>query len=117
VIRLAGHAGALLLGAAVAVASLAVHRDVLAGFPAGLVFVAVVSVYVALVLRHLAAPGRTAASYCLGWLAVLSYALLGRPEGDYLVAADLEGYGLIVIGLVIVLVLLSSLVRRDAASR
>ena len=109
-----GHVGALLLGAAVAVASLAVHRDPLAGLPAGLVFVAVVSLYVGWVLRQVTPTGRVAVSYCVGWLAVLGYVLLGRPEGDFLVAADLEGYGLIVVGLLVVVVLVSSLARRDA---
>jgi len=112
VTRVIGHVGALLLGAAVAVASLAVHRDRLAGVPAGLLFVAVVSLYVAWLLRHVTATGRAAASYCVGWLAVLSYFLIGRPEGDFLVAADVEGYGLIGVGLLIVVVLLSSLARR-----
>jgi hypothetical protein len=110
-----GHAAALLLGGAVAVASLAVHRDLLGGVPAGLVLVAATSVYVAWVLRRFTATGRPAASYCLGWLLVLTYVLVGRPEGDFVIAADLEGYALIGVGLVLVVLLVSSLVGRGAA--
>lgn len=113
--RVLGHAVALVLGGAVAVASLAVHRDLLGGFPAGLVLVAATSVYVAWVLRRFTATGRPAASYCLGWLLVLTYVLVGRPEGDFVIAADLEGYALIGVGLVLVVLLVSSLVGRGAA--
>jgi len=113
VTRLLGHAGALLLGVAVGVASVAVHRDRVAGFPAGLVFVAVVSVYVAWALRLLSATGRFGASYCLGWLVLLGYVLAGRPEGDFVIASDLEGYGLLVVALFMVVALVSSLAARD----
>jgi hypothetical protein len=115
VIRLLGHAGALVLGAAVGVASVAVHRDQVAGFPAGLVFVAVVSVCVAWALRLVFPAGRFAASYCLGWLVVLGYVVAGRPEGDFAIAGDLPGYGLLVVALVMVAAMVSSLVARDPA--
>ncbi len=115
--RLSAHLAALLLGAAVGVASVAVHRDLLAGLPAGLVFTAVVTLYVAWVLRRFMTTGRFAASYSLGWLVVLGYVLLGRPEGDFVLAADLEGYGLIAVGLGLVVVLVSSLTGRVAAPR
>ena len=112
-IRLLGLLGSLLLGAAVGVASVAVHRDLVAGFPAGLVFVAVVSVYVAWALRLVFPGGRFAASYCLGWLVVLGYVVAGRPEGDFAIASDLEGYGLIVVALVMVAALVTSLTGRE----
>jgi len=108
------HAAALVLGVAVGVASLAVHRDELGGLPAGLLLVAVTSVYVGWVLRRFGATGRVAASYCLGWLAVLTYVLVGRPEGDFVIAADVDGYTLIGVGLVVVVLLVSALVGRGA---
>ena len=108
------HVVALVLGVAVGVASLAVHRDELGGFPAGLLLVAVTSVYVGWALRRFGATGRVAASYCLGWLAVLTYVLVGRPEGDFVIAADVDGYTLIGVGLVVVVLLVSALVGRGA---
>jgi peptidoglycan/LPS O-acetylase OafA/YrhL len=47
---------------------------------------------------------RTATSYAVGWLAVLLLALVGRPEGDYVVASDLPGYVLVAAGLGLVAV-------------
>jgi len=108
------HAVALVLGVAVGVASLAVHRDELGGFPAGLLLVAVTSVFVGWVLRRFSATGRVAAAYCVGWLAVLTYVLIGRPEGDFVIAADVDGYTLIGVGLVVVVLLVSALAGRSA---
>ena len=39
----------------------------------------------------------------VGWVAVLAYVLHPRPEGDYLVAADLRGYLLMGFGLALLL--------------
>lgn len=114
--RLVGHATSLVLGVAVCVASIGLHRDQAAGFPAGLVFVGIVSLYVAWVLRLFAAHGRFAASYCLGWVGVLGYVLLGRPEGDFVIASDVDGYGLIVVGLLMLVTLVSALAAREPAS-
>ena len=108
------HVVALVLGVAVGVASLAVHRDELGGLPAGLLLVAVTSVYVGWALRRFGATGRVAASYGVGWLAVLTYVLVGRPEGDFVIAADVDGYTLIGVGLVVVVLLVSALVGRGA---
>ena len=94
------HAGCLLLGAAVALAALAVHRS---AFPAGLVLGLVTTFAVAWWLVRSRRP-RTAASYVVGWLAVLVLAALGRPEGDFALASDLEGYALLVAGLPLLLV-------------
>ena len=73
------HVVALLVGAAVALASLAAHRSL---FPLGLL-VALATTYAVpwwlLRSRH----PRTAASYAVGWIAVLAVAVTGRPEGDY----------------------------------
>ena len=94
------HVVALLVGAAVALASLAAHRSL---FPLGLL-VALATTYAVpwwlLRSRH----PRTAASYAVGWLAVLAVAVTGRPEGDYVLGSDLDGYALLVgsLGLVVV---------------
>ena len=94
------HVAAFLVGAVVALASLAAHRSL---FPLWLL-VALASTYAVpwwlLRSRH----PRTAASYAVGWLAVLAVAVTGRPEGDYLLGSDLDGYALLVgsLGLVVV---------------
>jgi hypothetical protein len=92
----------LLLGAAVAIGALAVHRMLV---PAGLVLALGTTFGTAWWLR--ATVGRAAVLYVAGWLAVLVVAVVGRPEGDYVIANDIRGWcmlaaalGLVVVGLV-----------------
>jgi hypothetical protein len=94
-------AGALLLGAVVGVGAVAVHRWVVLGVPAGLLLAVAASLLTAGHLRRGPAP-RSAAAYCLGWVAVVGLALAGRPEGDYAVAGDVPGYALMGTGFVLV---------------
>lgn len=42
-------------------------------------------------------------AFTVGWVAVLAYALVPRPEGDYLISADAQGYVLLGLGLVLLL--------------
>jgi hypothetical protein len=94
---------ALLLGGAVAVAAVAVHRQTVDALPWGVVLAVVASVGVGWSARHVWPPRPTLASaYGLGWLVVFGVALLGRPEGDYAIAADVRGYLLIATALVMV---------------
>ena len=86
------HVSAVLLGAAVALAAVVVHRS---AFPAGLVLSLATTYAVPWWLLRSRRP-RTAASYVLGWLAILLLVVLGRPEGDFALAADLRGYALLV---------------------
>jgi hypothetical protein len=104
-VTLLRHVGCLLLGVAVAVAAVAVHRS---AFPAGLVLALVTTFAVPWRLIASTRP-RTAASYVLGWLAVLVLVAFGRPEGDYALASDFEGYSLLVAGLPLLLVGIVSL--------
>ena len=97
---IARHAAALLLGAVVALAAVAVHRDGSSGLPWGLALAAAGSVCTAWWLLG-AASSRTTVSYAVGWLVVFTVAVLGRPEGDYAVAADVRGYGLMVSALLV----------------
>lgn len=95
-----------LMGAAVAIAAVAVHRidvPVLGGSaPVGLLLALSASFAMVWALRLIAEPSRTATSYALGWLVAFAFLLFGRPEGDYLVAADGVGYTLMVAGLAVV---------------
>jgi hypothetical protein len=104
-VTLLRHAGCLLLGAAVALAAVAVHRS---AFPVGLVLALLTTYAVAWWLIRSRRP-RTAASYALGWLAVLLAVTLGRPEGDFALASDVEGYALLIAGLPMLLVAIVSL--------
>jgi hypothetical protein len=108
--HLLGDAGAVLLGAVVALCSVAVHRILLAGLPAGLLLAVAATVSMAWALRQ--SPARSLAVwYAAGWLLLLGAVVLGRPEGDYAVASDPLGYGLLVTGLVVGVAGLSSLAR------
>lgn len=99
------HLGSLLLGAAVCLGAVLVHRSLV---PLGLLVAVGSSVAVAGWLRGSRHP-RTAASYVVGWLVLLAVAVAGRPEGDYLVAGDVRGYVLLATTLVLVLVGIVSL--------
>jgi hypothetical protein len=55
--------------------------------------------------------------YVAGWLAVLAVALLGRPEGDYVIANDVRGWAMILGGLgLVVLGVVSLALQRPPAS-
>lgn len=93
-----------LLGAAVALASLATHRS---GVPL-LVLAAVASLAAAWALRGTARPS-LAASYSFGWLVIFGVAATGRGEGDYVLAADVAGYTLVAAALLLVVIGVTSL--------
>jgi hypothetical protein len=97
---------ATLIGAATAIAALAVHRS----GPAWLVLAVAASVAVAWGLRSTGTP-RLGAAYCVGWLVVLGFALAGRPEGDYVLAGDTAGYVMMATGFALVVLGITSLGR------
>lgn len=105
------YLGALLLGVVVALCAVAVHRSTFLGLPAGLVLAVLATVLTAVHLRRGEAP-RTAAAFCLGWLAVLGLVLTGRPEGDFVLADDVRGYALMGVGLLLVVIGIGALVAR-----
>jgi Family of unknown function (DUF6113) len=98
-VSLLRHLACVVLGALVALASVAVHRSV---FPWGLLLALATTFAVPWWLLASPRP-RTAASYVVGWLVLLALVVTGRPEGDYALASDLEGYSLMVAGMVLVL--------------
>jgi hypothetical protein len=105
---LAVHLLAVLLGACVGLAALAVHRS---AFPWGLALALATSLAVPWRLLLSRRP-RSAAAYAAGWLVVFAVALAGRPEGDFVLATDLEGYTLIGGALVVLAVGVVGLLRR-----
>jgi hypothetical protein len=97
-VRLLRHAACLLLGAAVGLASVVVHRS---GFPWGLGLGLAASYATAWWLWRSPSP-RAATTYVAGWVLVLLGAVTGRPEGDYALAGDVPGYALLAGGLALV---------------
>lgn len=95
---------ALLVGAATAVAAIAVHRS----GPGWLALAVAASLGTAWALRSTGTP-RLGSAYCLGWVAVLGVALAGRPEGDYVLAGDTAGYVMMATGFALVVLGITSL--------
>jgi Family of unknown function (DUF6113) len=112
--RLLLHGIALLVGAAVAVASVTVHRSVVVQVPLGLLLALAATFVTAAALRG-TLPG-LATSYAAGWLVAFGFALFGKPEGDYVVAADLRGYTMMGAAFVVAVLGLASLSRRGSSS-
>lgn len=100
------HAAALVVGVLVGLAAVAVHRD---APPAGMLLAVVTSLALPWRLRVSRFP-RTASTYAGGWLALFAVVVLGRPEGDFALASDVRGYGLMTTGMVLVVVGLVGLV-------
>ncbi|KRB76951.1 hypothetical protein ASE01_09275 [Nocardioides sp. Root190] len=84
--------GGLVVGAAVGLCSVLLH-DHLWGLLLGVATTLAVMV---------ALPGGAARlGFAIGWVAVLWRATTERPEGDYLVSSDANGYVLLGFGLVV----------------
>ncbi len=94
------HLACFVVGAAVALGAVLVHRS---AFPLGLVLSLATTFAVPWWLFGSARP-RTAASYVVGWLLVLGLVVAGRPEGDYALESDLDGYAMLGAGFLLVVV-------------
>ncbi len=103
-------------GACVGVLALLVHRLGGTTLPWGLLLAAAVSVAVSAAAAVLGDGGLLPVAYGLGWGVAVLTALAGRPEGDYLVAADWRGWVLLVgvTGAVVVTTVLGMVVVRPA---
>lgn len=105
---------AALVGAAVSVAAVTVHRTLVLGLPVGLVLASGATITVGWSLR-LARPV-LATAYAAGWLVPVGLVVSGRPEGDFAVANDLYGYLLMGLALGVVVMGVTSFARRDSSS-
>jgi hypothetical protein len=94
---------ALAAGALASVATLAVHDKSWAWWC--LAMAAPVASTLAL------PPGGLRASFVGGWLAVLLLAVLGRPEGDFVVTATPRGYGLLLTAMLLLGLAVATLPR------
>ncbi len=106
------HLACFVVGAAVGLASLLVHRSVA---PLGLVLALATTFAVPWWLLGSARP-RTAASYAVGWLVVLALVVGGRPEGDFVLAGDLEGYAMLGAGFLLLVVGIVAFAGRRGAT-
>jgi hypothetical protein len=96
----------LVAGAGSGVAAVAVHRE---GWGWSLGVAAAVAAATAL-------PGSWwgRVAFCWSWAAVVLGLSVSRAEGDYLIAADLPGYGLLSVAVVLAVVGAATVVRRRA---
>ncbi|CAN5282192.1 hypothetical protein BH18ACT9_BH18ACT9_16650 [soil metagenome] len=106
------HLAALLLGAAVAIAAVLVHRH---GFLA--VALAVAASLATAERLHRCVVSSLASAFCLGWVVLLGVVLAGRPEGDWAVGSDFAGYAVMSTGLVMIVVGLVSLPARGSVGQ
>ena len=93
--------GAVLVGAGLAVAGVAVHRLTWrAGgvvMPWGLVLAVATPLACAVAVRQLGGGRLGPLALVLGWVLALGVVLGGRPEGDFAVAADALGWAFLLL--------------------
>lgn len=107
--RLGIAIGVLVLGFLVGLAAVAVHP-----WTWGLLLAAAAT----LVTAYALPPGWvTRLPYAAGWIAPVVLGMVPRPEGDYAIAGDAHGYGLVAVGMVLIVLTTATLPlgRRAAA--
>jgi hypothetical protein len=108
-VRALAAVGLLVAGAATGVAAVALHEigwGLVLGFAA--TFAAVLAV----------PPGWwSRLPLAAGWVGVVGWLSVPRAEGDYLIASDAPGYGLLAAGLVLLVVAVATLPRPGAGTR
>jgi len=112
----AGLVASVALGFATCLAAAVVHREAffaggIAVFPYGLLLALATTWSVGKAMRDVFGA---AGGICVvvGWLTTLSWLLLGRPEGDFVVANDSLGWGLLAGGVIVLGWLVASSVAR-----
>lgn len=97
----------LLLGAATGVATVFVHRTAW-----GLALALAATALTAYALP----PGwSTRLPFVLGWVAMVGWMTVPRPEGDYLVSQNWQGYTMLGVGMVLLVAGLATLPRPSRA--
>ncbi|MDF1603964.1 DUF6113 family protein [Nocardioides sp. YIM 152315] len=100
--------GLVVLGAGTGIATVAVHE-----MPWGLALAVAATVVTAYALP----PGwRTRLAFVVGWVAMVGWMTLPRPEGDYLVSQDWQGYLVLGLGVALIVAGLATLPRPRRAA-
>jgi len=105
------HVVAVLVGAGVSVASVAVHRVEAVGLPVGLLLAVAATFAVVWAMWQVRDARRLPTSYALGWLVPFGHLLAGRPEGDFVVVAGLTGYVLMLTAILLLCVGVAAVAR------
>ena len=95
----------LMLGAGTGIATVALHDLVW-----GLVLAAAATVAAVVSLP----PGRHRLAFVVGWDAIVGWLTLPRPEGDYVISQDRQGYAVLALGLLLLVAGLATLPRPRA---
>ncbi|WP_395693072.1 DUF6113 family protein [Nocardioides sp.] len=101
--RVLAAAGLLLVGAVTAVATVALHD-----LWWGLALAAAATVLTTFALP----PGWwSRLAFVAGWVLVVGWLTFPRAEGDYVISQDAQGYAVLVLGLVLLVVAIATLPR------
>ena len=101
--RLLAAVGLLLVGAVTGLTTVAVHELVW-----GFVLALVATAAAVFALR----PGWwSRLAFVLGWVVMVGWLTVPRPEGDYLISQDWQGYGVLGFGMLLLVVGLATLPR------
>ncbi|MBZ5740081.1 DUF6113 family protein [Nocardioides mangrovi] len=101
--RLLAAVGLLVVGAVTGIAAVAVHDRVW-----GFVLAAAATVVTTLALP----PGWwSRLAFAIGWVAMVGWLTIPRPEGDYLISQDWQGYSVLGIALLLPIVAVGTLPR------
>lgn len=101
--RVLAAAGLLLVGAVTAVATVALHD-----LWWGLALASVATVWTTLALP---AGWWSRLAFVAGWVAVVAWLTFPRAEGDYLISQDVQGYAVLALGLVLLVLAIATLPR------
>jgi hypothetical protein len=102
-VKLLVAVGLLLAGAVTGLTAVAVH-ELVWGFVLALVATAVA-------VFALPAGWWTRLAFVVGWVVMVGWLTVPRPEGDYLVSQDWQGYGVLAFGMVLLVAGLATLPR------
>lgn len=106
--RILAAVGLLVLGAGTGIATVAVHQ---LSWALGLAVAAT-----ALTAYAVPAGWWSRLAFALGWVAMVGWLAMPRPEGDYLISQDWQGYLVLGLGMLLLVVGVATLPRPRPAT-
>jgi hypothetical protein len=107
-VKLLAAAGLLLGGAVTGLTTIAVHQ---------LVWGFVLALVASAVTVYALPPGWwSRLAFVVGWVVTVGWLTVPRPEGDYLVSQDWQGYGVLGFGMVLLVLGVATLPRPRGAA-